>query len=232
MRSKLILFLLSAGVLALIIILPYRTTLVRLGLIALWILAGVSLASVLWRRKVWRTLLLLAVALASAFVILPARDRIDTSRLRERFVYQLQTYDGVRYIYGGENHRGIDCSGLVRAAMVRALVDEGIRSLNPGLIRAAFTLWWRDTNAIQLGKGGQGLTLPIGGGLPVPMHAARNLRRGDLAVTMSGSHVLGYLDADRWIEADPDVGGVHIVDLNNSPIAGQEVLLVTWCWLR
>ena len=232
MRSKLILFLLSAGVLALIIILPYRTTLVRLGLIALWILAGVSLASVLWRRKVWRTLLLLAVALASAFVILPARDRIDTSRLRERFVYQLETYDGVRYIYGGENHRGIDCSGLVRAAMVRALVDEGIRSLNPGLIRAAFTLWWRDTNAIQLGKGGQGLTLPIGGGLPVPMRAARNLRRGDLAVTMSGSHVLGYLDADRWIEADPDVGGVHIVDLNTSPIAGQEVLLVTWCWLR
>jgi hypothetical protein len=40
--------------------------------------------------------------------------------------------------------------------MVRALIDEGIWTLNPALTRAAFTLWWRDTNAIQLGKGGKG----------------------------------------------------------------------------
>jgi hypothetical protein len=232
MRSRLILFLSCAGVLGLIIILPYRTSLVRLGLIALWALAGISLASLLWRRKVWRTLLLLVVASFSAFVLLPGRDRTDTARLRQRFVHQLETYDGVRYVYGGENHRGIDCSGLVRAAMVRALIDEGIWTLNPALTRAAFTLWWRDTNAIQLGKGGKGLTLPIGDGLPTPMRGAPNLRPGDLAVTTSGSHVLAGVADHRWIEADPDVGGVHIVDLNTSPIAGQEVLLVTWCWLQ
>jgi hypothetical protein len=232
MRSKLILFLLCAGVLGLMIVLPWRTSLVRLGLIALWVLVGLSLVSLVWRRKVWRILFLMVLASCCAFVLLPGRDQIETARLRQRFVHRLETYDGVRYVYGGENHRGIDCSGLVRAAMVRALFDEGIFSVDRALLRAAFTLWWRDTNAIQLGKGGKGLTLPIGDGVPMPMQAAPNLRPGDLAVTTSGSHVLACVDAHRWIEADPDVASVHIVDLNTSPIAGQEVLLVTWRWLR
>ena len=218
--------------LGLMVILPYRSSLVRLALIALWVLAGVFLLILIWRRKVWRTLLLATVASLGVFVFLPGSDSIDTPRLRQQFVRLLQTYDGVRYIYGGENHRGIDCSGLVRAAMVRTLIDEGIRSLNPALLRAAFTLWWRDTNALQLGKGGKGLTLSIGDGLPMAMRAAQNLRPGDLAVTTTGSHVLAYLADERWIEADPDVARVHIVDLNTSPIAGQEVLLVTWRWLR
>ena len=194
MRSRLIFFLSCASVLGLMILLPYRTTLVRLGLIALWAFVAISLLSLLWRKKVWRTLLLLMLALFSAFVLLPGRKSTDPSRLRQRFVQRLETYDGVRYVYGGENHRGIDCSGLVRAAMVRALFDEGISSADSALLRAAFTLWWRDTNALQLGKGGRGLTLPIGDG--------------------------------------SDIGGVHLVDLNTSPLAGQEVLLVAWCWLR
>jgi cell wall-associated NlpC family hydrolase len=147
-------------------------------------------------------------------------------------VERLKDYDGVRYVYGGENHRGVDCSGLVRAAMVRALIDRGFGSLNSEMLRSAFTLWWRDTNAIQLGKGANGLTLPISDGSPMPMRAAQNLRPGDLAVTTSGSHVLAYLGDQRWIEADPDVARVQIVDLNTSRIADQEVLLVTWRWLR
>jgi NlpC/P60 family len=232
MRSRLILFLSTAVTLGVLVIVPYRTSLVRLALIALWVLAGCFLLILLWRRKVWRTLLLIVVGLLGLFIFLPGRDTIDTPRLRQRFVRQLETFDGVRYIYGGENHIGIDCSGLVRAAMVRALVDESIFSFNPALVRAALTLWWRDTNALQLGKGGKGLTLSIGDGLPMAMRAAQNLRPGDLAVTMTGSHVLAYLANQRWIEADPDVARVHIVDLNTSPIAGQEVLLVAWRWLR
>jgi NlpC/P60 family len=232
MRSRLIVFFSCAAVLGLMILFPWRTSLIRLGLIGLWVLVGISLVSLLWRRKVWRIALFLIVALSGAFILLPGRSQIETARLRQRFVHRLETYEGVRYVYGGENPRGIDCSGLVRAAMVRALFDEGISSADPALLRAAFILWWRDTNALQLGKGGRGLTLPIGDGLPMPMREAPNLRPGDLAVTTSGSHVLAALDDHRWIEADPDVNRVHIVDLITSPIAGQEVLLVTWCWLR
>jgi len=116
--------------------------------------------------------------------------------------------------------------------MVRALIDRGLASFDAEMLRSAFTLWWHDTNAIQLGKGANGLTLPIGDGSPMPMRAAQSLRPGDLAVTTSGSHVLAYLGDNRWIEADPDVARVQIVDLNASRIADQEVLLVSWQWLR
>jgi cell wall-associated NlpC family hydrolase len=172
------------------------------------------------------------IATFVAVPLIPGRAKIDADRLRQRFVEPLGQYDGVRYVYGGENHRGIDCSGLVRAAMVRALADESLAAGDPALLRAALQLWWRDTNAIQLGKGANGLTLPIADGAAIPMRAAQNPRPGDLAVTTSGSHVLACLGANRWIEADPDIMRVHIVDLNTSPIGGQEVLMVAWRWLR
>jgi NlpC/P60 family len=231
MRSRLILFLLSATCLALLVLFPYRNSLVRLVLLALWVLTGLSLLALVWKKKVWRIFVILIAALFVAFLFLPGRDT-NTERLRQRFVRQLERYDGVRYVYGGENNRGIDCSGLVRAAMVRSLADESVLSANPALLRSALTLWWHDTNAIQLGKGANGLTLPKGDGAALPMRAARNLQPGDLAVTTTGSHVLAYLGDSRWIEADPDIMRVHIVDLNTSPIAGQEVLLVAWLWLR
>ena len=232
MRLRLVFLLSSVVALALLILVPYRNSLVRLVLLGLWGLTGFSLLLFLWPRKVLRILLLLIIALFAVLLLRPGHATIDTAMLRERFLHRLESYDGVRYVYGGENHRGIDCSGLVRAAMVRSLVDEGLASVDPALFRSALRLWWRDTNAIQLGKGAGGLTLPIGGGSPIEMRAAQNLRPGDLAVTTSGSHVLAYLSGDRWIEADPDIGRVHIVDLQTSPIAGQEVLLVTWSWLR
>jgi len=232
MRSRLILFLSSATCLGLLVLFPYRNSLVRLVLLALWGLTALFLLVLVWRKKVWRTFVIMIAALFVAFLLLPSRDTINTERLRQRFVRQLERYDGVRYVYGGENSRGIDCSGLVRAAMVRSLADESMLSANPGLLRSALTLWWRDTNAIQLGKGANGLTVPNGDGSAVPMRAVQNLRPGDLAVTTSGSHVLAYLGDSRWIEADPDIMRVHIVDLNTSQIAGQEVLPVAWLWLR
>jgi len=232
MRSRLILFLTSAAVLALLILVPYRNSLVRLALLGLWGLTGASLLILIWKQKVCRILGVLIVLLFLVFLLSPGRAATDTDQLRQRFVGRLKSYDGVWYVYGGENHRGIDCSGLVRAAMFRSLVEQSIASADPGLFRAALNLWWRDTNAIQLGKGANGLTSPKGDGTAIAMRDAQNLRPGDLAVTTSGSHVLANLGDSRWIEADPDIMRVHIVDLNASPIAGQEVLLVTWRWLR
>jgi hypothetical protein len=232
MRLRRVFFLSSVVALALLILVPYRNSLVRLALLSLWVLAGAFLLILSWRQKSWRTLVILIMALFAVFLLLPGRATTDTEQLRRRFVGRLATYDGVSYVYGGENHRGIDCSGLVRAAMFRSLIEESIFSANPALLRAALNLWWRDTNAIQLGKGANGLTSPKGDGSPIPMRDAQNLRPGDLAVTTSGSHVLAYLGDKRWIEADPDIMRVHIVDLTTSPIAGQEVLLTTWRWLR
>ena len=215
-----------------IIIIPYRTSLIRAGMLALGCLGWAGLMALASRQRVLRIVLIAVTALAALLLVFNDSRSPDSDALRRRFVEQLEEYDGVRYIYGGENHRGVDCSGLVRAAMIRALADRGFASLDSGLLRSAFTLWWRDTNAIQLGKSANGLTLSIGDGSPMPMRAAQGLRPGDLAVTTSGSHVLAYLGEQRWIEADPDVARVQIVDLNTSRIADQEVLLVTWRWLR
>jgi NlpC/P60 family len=231
-RRRLIFFLTCLGLLALVIIIPYRTSLIRAGMLTLWCLVWAGLAAMAFRHRVLLIVLIVATMLSAVLLVTPNARTPDSDALRRKFVERLMDYDGVRYIYGGENHRGVDCSGLVRAAMVRALIDRGFASLDAGMLRSAFTLWWRDTNAIQLGKGANGLTLPIGDGSPMPMRAAQNVRPGDLAVTTSGSHVLAYLGDQRWIEADPDVARVQIVDLNTSHIAGQEVLLVTWRWLR
>ena len=232
MRLRLIFFLTCLGFLALVIIIPYRTSLIRAGMLALCCLAWAGSMALAFRHKLARLVLIIVPMLCALFLVTGGSGIADSDALRRRFVERLRDYDGVRYVYGGENHRGVDCSGLVRAAMVRALVDRGFASLDSATMRSAFTLWWRDTNAIQLGKGAHGLTLPIGDGSPLPMRAAQNVRPGDLAVTTSGSHVLAYLGDHRWIEADPDVARVQIVDLNTSPIADQEVLLVTWRWLR
>lgn len=232
MRLRLIFFLTCLGLFALVIIIPYRTSLIRVGMLALCCLAWAGLMALTSKRRVLRIGLIAATALFALFLATNRSGNPDSDALRRRFVERLRDYDGVRYVYGGENHRGVDCSGLVRAALVRALLDRGVASLDSAMLRSAFTLWWRDTNAIQLGKGANGFTLPIGDGSPMPMRAAQNVRPGDLAVTTSGSHVLAYLGDHRWIEADPDVARVQIIDLDTSHIADQEVLLVTWRWLR
>jgi cell wall-associated NlpC family hydrolase len=213
-------------------IIPYRTSLIRVGMLTLCCLAWAGLVALASRQRVLRIVLIAATALSALLLVINSSRIPDSDALRRRFVERLEDYDGVRYVYGGENQRGVDCSGLVRAAMVRALVDRGLASLDSAMLRSAFTLWWRDTNAIQLGKGASGLTLPIRDGSPVTMRAAQDVRPGDLAVTASGSHVLAYLGNQRWIEADPDVARVQIVDLNTSRIVDQEVFLVTWRWLR
>lgn len=231
-RLRLIIFATCLATLALVIVIPYRTTLIRAGMLTLCCVAWAALVAITSKRKMLRIVLIAASTASALLLVINAGRNPDSDALRRRFVERLRDYDGVRYVYGGENPRGVDCSGLVRAAMVRALVDRGFASWNSEMIRSSFVLWWRDTNAIQLGKGANGLTLPIGDGSPMPMRAAPNVRPGDLAVTTSGSHVLAYLGDQRWIEADPDVARVQIVDLTTSPIADQEVLLVTWRWLR
>src|SRR2546423_8226638 len=200
MRPRLILLFSSAAALGLLILVPYRNSLVRLALLGLWGLTGLFLLMLVWRQNLWRTVVILVMILFAACLLLPGGDKTDTEALRERFVRQLKSYDGAWYVYGGENHRGIDCSGLVRAAMVHSLADEGFSSANPRLLRAALNLWWRDSNAIQLGKSAYGFTAPQADGSPIAMRAAQNLRPGDLAVTTSGSHVLAYLGDNRWIE--------------------------------
>lgn len=217
-----------------LLILPLRTTLIRLAIFALGAAVWMGVVRMMW-PKIWlRVSALVVTGFTLLVLLLPLSAEIDPDALRRCYVREIREYDGTRYVYGGETGRGIDCSGLVRAAMVDALTSHGLRSGSPAVIRTALTLWWRDSTAIDLGNGRSGMTIPLGGGGFQTLSGYRDVLPGDLAVTESGSHVLAYLGDDTWIEADPTLSRTHIVKLNGAfaSIADQRVRFVRWSWLN
>ena len=118
----------------------YRSTrLASLGLgLALW----VGLIALTWRWHLVRFVLLGITFLIAGFFLLPAHGRPSVETLRTDYLTGLRRYEGVRYYWGGETARGIDCSGLVRRGLIDALFWRGIRTFHPGVVREAFSLWW------------------------------------------------------------------------------------------
>jgi cell wall-associated NlpC family hydrolase len=184
------------------------------------------------QRRILRYVLLLLSLIAVAAMIFPGA-KINREELRTIYVDRLKTYNNTRYVYGGENHLGIDCSGLVRAAMFRALQIYGTKEHDSNALRSSLRLWWADSNAIDLGKGKTGDTIAIGSGEYSKLSEHDQILPGDLAVTESGSHVLAYLGDETWIEAEPNVGGTHIFKLSGqfASLAQEQVKFVRWRWL-
>lgn len=192
---------------------PIRDLVTRVVIVAGGLALGVGAAVLLWRRRWGKVVLLTALVATAGLLLCPIRPH-DPGNLRADYVRALETYRGVPYVRGGETRRGIDCSGLVRRALVDALVGHGIRTLNPGLVRAGLMLWWRDCSAADLGRGRHARTRPV---LRTPSLNALDHDRilpGDLAVTGHGMHVLAYLGDQAWIEADPSLkAGDQVVAL-------------------
>lgn len=220
--------------LAALLAFPMRSKMIRLVIVALFFVIGIGLLVLTWRNKGVRYSLLAFWLAGTVFVSLPGRRVMDVEGLRGIYVSKLKSYDGTRYVWGGENHLGIDCSGLVRIGLADALFEYGLRHLDPSAVRSGFYLWWRDSNAIDLGRPASVLTTLLGDGALTTLSAGRNQLAGDLAVTQAGSHVLAYLGGGMWIEAEPGVGSTHIFDLNGkfNYLAEQEVRFVRWTYLN
>lgn len=149
-------------------------------------------------------ILCLALALFAALVLLPGRTA-DPMTLRRAYTASLQHYKGTRYLWGGGNSHGIDCSGLVERGLIDADLSQGLRTANPRLLRAGLSLWWYNRSAKALGEGYRGETRLL---LTTPSLNALDDTRllpGDIAVTASGAHTLAYLGDHTWIEADPNL---------------------------
>jgi hypothetical protein len=184
---------------------PVSSTLSRFLLLLLWPACFALLLAALWNRKTVRWTGLSACALVGLFMVLPGRE-MPKDRLRNAYINELRAFEGTRYVWGGENGLGIDCSGLVRKAMIKAHLRMGLTTFNPCGARKALSLWWHDCSAKALRDGYRDLVRAIGEtpGINVLDHAP--LLPGDLAVTANGVHVLAYLGNNTWIEAEPSAG--------------------------
>ncbi|MEO8351390.1 MAG: NlpC/P60 family protein, partial [Chthoniobacteraceae bacterium] len=194
----------ALGFLVALILLPVSYRLTRTASLALGFILWFGLIGLVWNRRWLRFALLALTALCAVFLGMPTRNAIRTEELRSDYIAGLRRYEGVRYFWGGESSRGIDCSGLVRRGLIDALARRGLRTGEAGLVRRAIELWWDDCTARALGKKHHGLTVQL---LDTPSINTLDHSRilpGDLAVTDNGVHIMAYLGDRRWIEADPD----------------------------
>ena len=169
-------------------------------------------AAVYWFRKQKPVFfgLILVTVFAVIFYILPGK-KVESEKLTTDYLVALRSYEGTQYIWGGENKLGIDCSGLVRSGLIKANFRQGIRTMNPNLVRFSFSLWWHDCSAKALGEGYRGQTRHILSSPSINALDETKILPGDIAVTKSGVHVLAFLGGHEWIEADPEVRRVVIV---------------------
>jgi hypothetical protein len=88
------------------------------------------------------------------------------------------------------------------------LWKEGVKTLNPALVRESAVMWWYDASARALAAEYRDQTKHLMDSTSVNDTDVSRLLPGDLAVTSDGVHVLSYLGGDAWIEADPGEGKV------------------------
>jgi hypothetical protein len=159
---------------------------------------------IFWRIKWIRWTCFSLAAIVSLALSLPGRKADDFS-LRKRYVTELKKYEGTKYIWGGENRLGIDCSGLIRCAWIDSNLKEGVRTGNPALLRESIALWWFDSSARALRDEYRQKTKLLVNAPNLAGFDHSAILPGDFAVTSDGVHTLAYLGEGKWIEADPGV---------------------------
>jgi cell wall-associated NlpC family hydrolase len=219
----------SAAIAAGLWICPVQNAILHLALV--FAIAGTYLGAFLLARsrKVARRVMAVLPATVGVLLLLPSRG-IDREALRGDYLRQTESYQGVRYVWGGENRVGIDCSGLPRKALRNALLSYGLTRLDGGALRAYLEQWWFDASAKALSEGYRGYTVPVGISGKIRTMDYGRLLPGDLAVTGGGVHVLCYLGNDRWIQADPGVGRVVDCDGRRDPNHWFDVPVTVHRW--
>jgi len=201
---------------------------------AVYLLAILCLA---WRRlyKAHARIAIAALFVATIlafYAYLSLNGGIDDTTaygLRTFYVNELSRYEGTRYIWGGENRLGIDCSGLPRKALRNALLKGAFIYGERRCLKLAIQNWWLDASAAALANGYQNYVTWLQKEGTVSDIRENALSPGDLAITEDGVHVMVFLGEDRWISADPIRGKVIIESSNaNNPWFREKVKFYTW----
>lgn len=191
------------------------------------------------RRAVVPTLVVVGVLLLAGIAVMSTGARTSSDDLRATYAERLRSFMGLRYVWGGETHFGIDCSGLARTAFWEAMATRGVRDRDPRLLGPAmWRFWWQDIGADAMGRGAHGYTVPIGfvdrlsDERTIHLKPGEKLLPGDLAVTGSNTHVMIYLGDGTWIEANPEDGRVvaNRSVASKRPYFNMRARLLRW-WL-
>lgn len=211
---------------------PIRFGSLRALMVAGTIVVWFGALPLFWSRRWVRVTWAVATLGMAAMLLGPGRPD-DPKALRNEYVASLKKYAGVRYIWGGENSRGIDCSGLIRVGLIDADVNRGIKTLNPALIREAVALWWFDCSADALKKEYRHNTVDLFDTRSLNGLDYSSILPGDFAVTESGVHTLAYIGDRGWIEAEPGPGRVLTIYAASKSIwFDQPMRIVRWRQLR
>jgi hypothetical protein len=207
--------------------LPLRLSFL-IAVAALWI----GLLYFCWSCRIVRKVLLSITGLMAMLLFFPGRD-YDATTLRQRYVATLLNYEGTRYIWGGENGLGIDCSGLIRRGIIMANYRQGIVTCNPRLVREGISLWWNDCSAQALGDEYRQRTRHLVSAPSINELDHSKILPGDIAVMESGVRTMAYLGERLWIEADPHAAKVIKIQApNDSPWFHQPVKIMRWSQLK
>lgn len=187
---------------------PIRFGALRFALVADSLALWLGALWLFWPYKLARGVLLFGLLGLGMVILAPGKPQ-NPQELRAHYVRALQSYEGTTYVWGGESRRGIDCSGLMRCAMIDANIAQGWSTLNASAIREAFLMWWNDCSAKAMKEEYRGQTRLLFTSPSINQIAANQaeysaLEPGDIAVTSSGVHVLAYIGNQTWIEADPN----------------------------
>lgn len=198
---------LLTAVMVAVLLFPIRFGSLRLTLVCGWFLLWASGLWLCWKQRPVRLAAGVLAAVAGFFLLGPGRP-IDGAAVRRGYATALRSYQGAPYLWGGECRRGIDCSGLVRRGMIDAVLRQGVTTLNPAAVRAAFELWFFDSSAEAMGNEYRGRSRLLFRAPSLNTLDVRRLQPGDFAVTRTGIHTLAYLGGGEWIQADPGAGQV------------------------
>ena len=185
---------------------PLHNGWLRYGLPLMLVAVWTGLLMLVWERKKWRIAVLCLPLLVALPFVMPSRE-LDRGRLTDCYLSSMRSFQGTRYVWGGEGGRGIDCSGLPRRALRDALLDQALRG-NGRAARMWLEQWWYDTSALAMKEGYRGFTRPTGIAGPLWKMDPALLQAGDLAVTGGGNHVMIHLGGGDWIQSDPGPGKV------------------------
>jgi len=105
-------------ILTLIILLyPVEYQITRIALVLGGMLSWGGALFLWWKSKAMRAGLCALLGIPAILLFLPGRP-VDTEMLTQAYCDSLRSYRDTRYVWGGENQLGIDCSGLVRRGLV------------------------------------------------------------------------------------------------------------------